>query len=82
MGTLVGGCSIFRPKVISSARIPTHLVDDATHPALYGNYASPPGDDMSSCRQEVKRRGKDVINLLITVRNNNAELKAIRTLNQ
>ena len=71
-----------KPKVISQPRVPTNLSDDARHPPLYGNYSNPLPADIEACQREAKNRGKDVINLLIAIRNNNAEMKAIRQLNK
>lgn len=71
-----------KPRVVSAPRIPSHLADDAQHPPLYGHYAQPISPDASICKQEATARGKDVINLLTALRNNNAEMQAIRHLNE
>lgn len=80
MVALLCGWSI-NPKMTVSHAVPSSLADDATYPRLNGHYGRPLPDHVVSLRQECRLRGRDVIMLVTSIKNNNAEMKAIRQLN-
>lgn len=64
-----------------SHQVPMSLADDAYYPKLEGHYAQPLPSSVVLIRRECILRSKDVIVLVTAIKNNNAEMKAIRALN-
>lgn len=76
----LAGCSM-TPKMTVSHQVPSSLADDAIYPELVGHYGRPLPTDVVSLRHECVLRGHDVIVLVTSIKNNNAEMDAIRQLN-
>ena len=64
-----------------SHQVPSSLADDASWPTLEGHYGRPLPTNVVDLRQECTLRGKDVIVLVTSLKNNNSEMDAIRQLN-
>ena len=71
-----------KPKVISRPSIPNYIADNSTHAPLKAKYYSPIPNNLFNCQNELKLTRIDLVNCVIGHRNNNAEMKAIRKLNQ
>ena len=80
IATLSGCCSL-KPKVISLPAIPSYLSDNSTYSKLRGHYYEPLPITLNACQDELKLSRVDVVNCVIGHRNNNAEMQAIRDLN-
>ena len=65
-----------------SHTVPMSLADDAYYPPLEGHYGKPLPSSVVLIRHECILRSKDVITLVTSIKNNNAEMKAIRALNR
>ena len=76
------GCSSIKPQVISHPAIPSYLADDSSYAPLKGHYYLPIPDKIQACQAELKLVRMDVVNCVIGHRNNNAEMEAIRKLNE
>jgi hypothetical protein len=78
---ILNGCFYMprKAEVLTSPKIPSSLASEINYIDLKGHYYKVIAD--SVCREELKLRAIDVVNLITTVNNTNAKLKAIRNIN-
>lgn len=80
MVKILPGCNI-KPVQAVVNRLPANLVDDTYYRELLGSYGKPLPEEMTPLKGECIARGKDVINLITSIKYNNVEMKALRELN-
>lgn len=79
--TLSGCASLLNPYKAPQNKLPSNLTDDIHYPALKGNYTKPVPKQVQQCVQEANNRAYDVFALIKAIHENNAEMQAIRQLN-
>lgn len=74
---MLSGCSgMLYPQEVQR-QIPSSLMDTMHYPELKGNYTKKLPNSLEACTVESKKRGSDVIALMLVISNGNDEFKAI-----